>query len=96
MTTVTLSALRGARDESLRVQRSPWAVRAWRRVRTVDWAPATARMARFLVVLAGFLHKHLIVVAAVGAFVVAAATVSTGLAWLVAGTGLLFLEVRRR
>lgn len=102
MTTVTLAALLEARDESLAVRRSrpAWLSRAWVRLRRVEYAAVTARvlaaLAACALALAGFGTRHGLVLAGLGAFVVAAASVSSVAGWAVAGAGLLFLEVRRR
>lgn len=96
MTTVTLSALLQARDESLRVARTP----AWRKalswVRRIDIAPLRRALLVALLAAFGFTTRHALVVAGLGALVAGAATVSPLAAWLTAGVSLLFLEVRRR
>lgn len=102
MTTVTLSALLNARDESLAVRRSRpvWLSRAWARLRQVEYAAVTARVMAALVAcaltLASGIVRHGLVLAGLGAFVIAAASLSAVAGWAVAGAGLLFLEVRRR
>lgn len=98
MTTVTLATLLAARDESLAVRsaRPAWLSLAWRRVREANYAVVTARVVAIALTLAGFSSKHGLVLGALAAFVIAAATFAPAAAWIVGGVGLLFLEVRRR
>jgi hypothetical protein len=69
-------------------------------VRTAEYRPVAARtgalFAAAVLVLAGFISKHGLVLGGLSMFVVAAAMLWTPAAWLVAGVSLLFLEVRRR
>lgn len=98
MTSVSLSALLDARNESLAVKRSrpAWHVRALKALRRVDWAPVTARVALVLLTLAGFGSRHGLVLAGCAAFVTAAAMLTPVAGWAVAGVALFFLEARRR
>lgn len=98
MTTVTLATLLAARDESLavRVARPAWLSLALRRVRGVDYAAGWARVAAAVVLTLAFCSRHGLVLGALAAFVIAAATFAPAAAWIVGGVSLLFLEVRRR
>jgi uncharacterized membrane protein YkgB len=102
MTTVTLGALLDARDESLTLKRSrpAWLSHAWTRLRRVQYTAVTARAVAQLValvlILAGLVHRHALVLGGLAAFVVAAASLSSVAGWVMAGVSLLFLEVRRR
>lgn len=101
MTTVTLSELLSARDESLTIHRSAWRAprwltRSWAWAREVGSVRVGAWVVAIALTLAGLLHRHGLVLGGLTAFVVAAATVAPALAWVVAGVSLLFLEVRRR
>lgn len=103
MTTVSLSELLSARDESLAVRRTrpAWHSRALTWMRAFDWsAVRTGRFAHVVTVvvlaLAGFLSRHALVLAGCAAFVIAAALLSAVAGWVVAGVALFFLEARRR
>jgi len=98
MTTVSLSELLSLRDDSLAVApvRPSRVAAAWRRVRSLGWSVAAARVAMAVVTLAALLNRHGLVLAGLASFVVAASLVSALAAWIVAGVSLLFLEVRRK
>lgn len=98
MTTVSLSELLGARDESLAVRpvAPGWLSLAWRRVRGLRWRAGVTRVALAVVALVALLHRHGLVLAGLASFVIAAATIAPVAAWIVAGVSLLFLEVRRK
>jgi uncharacterized membrane protein YkgB len=49
-----------------------------------------------VLILAGLVHRHALVLGGLAAFVVAAASLSSVAGWVMAGVSLLFLEVRRR
>jgi hypothetical protein len=98
MTTVTLSELLSARDESIALRRTRprWHARVLARVRATDWKPARVGLMAVVLAVAGFLSKHAIVLAGCAAFVVAAAIITPVAGWAVAGVALFFLEARRR
>lgn len=92
MTTVSLSDLLNARDESIRI---PHARRsALRTLRIRLHAPAWLRPA--LILLATFSAEHGLVLCGCAAVVTSAAMLSIKLGWLVAGLAFFFLEARRR
>lgn len=94
MTTATLSELLGVRDESLRVRpaRTPALTLLRRRIRALDLAPAR----RALLVSLLFVSRHGLVLSGCTAVVIAAATLSTTVAWIMVGASMFFLEARRR
>lgn len=96
VTTVSLSELFAARDESLRVQRvSAW-VRLAARIRRIDLAPARRLVMLVLLNAMQFMTRHALVLCGCAAIVVGAATISITAAWITAGAALFFLEARRR
>jgi len=98
MTTVTLSALLSARDESiaLRRERARWHVRALARVRALEWKPVMTVLVVAAVAVAGFLSRHGLVLGGCASFVIGAAIVTPVAGWITAGVALFFLEARRR
>lgn len=95
MTTVTLSELLTARDESLRIRPARGRLLA-ARIRRWGRESAFPAAARILAALVSLLYQHGIVLSGCTAFVIAAGTISATLAWFVAGAALFFLEARRR
>lgn len=103
MTTVSLSELLSARDESLAVQRTALRTVRFAMARALAWMRSLGWSGRFAHVvtvvalaLAGFLSRHALVLAGCAAFVIAAAMFAAIAGWLVAGVALFFLEARRR
>jgi hypothetical protein len=96
VTTVSLAELLAARDDSLRVRRSPLLARLLVKARRIDVRPALRALAIAAIVVFRFGVRHGLVLAACTAFVVGAATLSITAAWAVAGAALFFLEARRR
>lgn len=98
MTTVTLSALLDARNESLRVPRASGVARVQTVLRALSRGlrPVFAGLVIALAAVAGFTFRHGLVLAGCAALVVGAATLSITAAWVVAAGSLFFLEARRR
>jgi hypothetical protein len=96
VTTVSLAELLAGRDESLRVRRTPWTLRALSRLRRIDLRPALRALAVVALAVLGFASRHGLVLAGCTALVVCAATLSITAAWGTAAAALFFLEARRR
>ncbi len=96
MTTVTLSDLLDARNESIYVRpRAGFRAHA-RRAYVFLRRPRFAWLAPLVSLLVGFVARHALVLFGCAAVVTSACMVSIKLGWLIAGLAFFFLEARRR
>jgi len=98
MTTVSLSELMAIQRESLAAKpaRPSMITRLARRIRALDLAPARHATLATILVIAGFISRHALVLGGCAAFVISAAIITPALGWLAAAFALFFLEARRR